>query len=184
MSPIVSGGGGGAGGLVSLFDSGFLGADAASIDTGANGVPATHGTLVIVGYLRSTVAGGNDNLNLTLNNDSSAIYSINRIQNVNTTLAGASFVTQTAGTAGTIPGATATANYFGAFWGTMPAYDGATNFKTGYFITNCNDNTAANSLSTTCAIGYGSATAISRLKLAAAGGNLKAGSRLIIYGTQ
>lgn len=185
-SSVAISGSSGAGGLIILYDSGYLGADTTPIDTGAGGIASGHFCLMLVGYLRSTAAVGNDNVNLTLNNDSSAIYSVNRIQNSVATVSGGHFESGSVGLIGTVPGANATASYFGTLRGTLPAYDGGTNFKTGEFVTTALSNSGTNTVLTLIGLGYGSATAISRLAIAPAtgGAKFKAGSRLIVYGAQ
>lgn len=185
-SSVAISGSGGAGGLIVLYDSGYLGADTATIDTGAGGIASGHVDLEIVGYLRSTNAGGNDNVVMTLNNDASAIYSWQRHQAAGASGTASSATALTSELIGTVPGSTAAASYFGTLRGSMPAYDNTSNFKTGHFISTCNDNTAGNTVYTQIGWAYGSASAISRVAIApqTGGAKFKAGSRLIIYGIQ
>ena len=175
----------GAGGLIVLYDSGYLAGDAASIDTGAGGVAAGHFCLHVVVYARSAGAVTSDNIGLTINNDNTALYSANRLQNSNTTVSGASVVAQTTALIGAVPGANATGSYFGTIVGDMPAYDATANNKSGLFVASAVDDTAAHCAIATIGVAYKATAAISRLKIASqAGSNLKAGSRMVVYGTQ
>lgn len=179
-------GSGGAGGLIVLYDSGYLGADTASIDTGAAGIASGHFCLRVIAYLRSTAAATNDNVNLTLNNDSSALYNLSRIQANNAAIANANAGLATAIAVGIVPGASATAGLFGSLDLTMPAYDATTNFKSGHSIGEDVTSTVTTSLLSIYGFAYQSTAAISRLKLAPStgGASFKAGSRMIVYGTQ
>lgn len=185
-SSVAISGSGGAGGLIVLFDSGYLGADAASIDTGAGGIAGGHFCLIVFGYLRTSAAVVNDNVVVTWNNDSGANYDFIRTQNSAGTVAGSTGTGGTSGLAGTVPGANDAANNFGSLHGWVPAYDGTTNKKSGRWQSDGADATAANSVQTDIGFCYRSTSAISRLKIASntGGANLKAGSRLIIYGAQ
>ena len=176
------GGGGSAAGLIKLFDSGYLGADAASIDTGAGGIASGHFALQCFGYLRSSAANTSDNVLLTFNNDSSALYDVNRIQNANTTVTGASVSLGTSANIGNIPGSLAPAHTFGNFLLNVPAYDGSANFKSCQAFGGATQSTVANNNQNIQSAVYESTTAISRLAIVAAGGNLVAGSRLVIFG--
>lgn len=181
----TAGGSGSGAGLTVLYDSGYLGADQASIDTGAGGIAAGHSCLLIIGYFRTSNAVGNDNLVLVLNNDASANYAISRIQASGASVAGSSFSGLSAATIASIPGANAPANYFGSVHGTIAAYDNTQNFKSGSFTSEGMSTTAANSVESVYGFTYQSTAAISQLavKSQTGGVNLKAGSRLIVYGT-
>jgi hypothetical protein len=175
----------GAGGLIVLYDSGYLGVDSASIDTGAGGIATGHFTIMCIAYLRSTAAVTSDNIVMTLNNDSSALYDVNRIQNVNTIVSGASVALGTSANIGDAPGASTTANVFGAWRLTVPAYDNTSNFKGGMAEAGAAQSPVASSIQDRTTFSYQSTTAISRMKLApGTGPNWKAGSRLVIYGVQ
>lgn len=176
----------GAGGLISLYDSGYLGADSATIDTGAGGIASGHFALVLVGYLRTDAAAGNDNIVVTLNNDSANNYDTQRNYGANGTASQSAFTGQPSALAGAVPGNNAAANNFGSFWGSIPAYDGTTNKKSGRFQTDAADATAANAIVQDTAFCWRSTSAISRLSLASqtGGAKFKAGSRLVIYGVQ
>ena len=176
----------GAGGLIQLFDSGYLGADAASIDTGAGGIASGHFCLVIFGYFRSDTASATENLMVVLNNDTGANYNYVRNISQNGAVSGTATTGQTQGLLGIIPANTATANQFGSLQASLPAYDGTANFKTILGLSASADATAINVVEYQTGITYKSTSAISRLKVfpQTAGKNLKAGSRLVIYGVQ
>lgn len=185
-SSVAISGSSGAGGLIVLYDSGYLGVDTASFDTGANGVASGHFCLVIIGYLRSTASVTADNVLMVINNDTSALYNASRLQNLGTTVSGISLAAQTSALVGDCPGATATASLFGSMRGHMPAYDGISNFKAGNFESNVAQGPTGSSIINLNAITYQSTTAISRIKLlpGTGGASWKAGSRLIVYGAQ
>lgn len=185
-SSVPISGAAGAGGLIVLYDSGYLGADAASIDTGAGGVAAGHFCLVIVAFLRSTAPVTADNVLMTLNNDASALYNASRVQNLTNVVTGLSQALTTNALIGDCPSANATGQLFGSLIGYMPAYDGAANFKAGNFESNAAQSPTGSSIINLNAITYQSTTAISRVKIVpgTGGANWKAGSRLVIYGAQ
>lgn len=172
-----------AAGLVKLYDS-ILSADAASFDTGANAIPPGYDSIVIVASLRSTAAVNSDNIVGIFNNDSSALYNVNRIQNVNTAVAGAAVALGTSMNLGDAPGANATANLFGSFWAEVSGYDSATNFKSGNADSASAQSPVTASLQDRTAFSYQSQTPITQLKITpgTGGANWKAGSRLTIYG--
>jgi hypothetical protein len=170
-------------GLPVLYDSGYLPADAAQIDTGAAGIAQGHFALLVEAVLRSTTASTNDNITLIFNNDSGLLYDLNRIQNVNGTVTGAS-VSQGAGmNIGTVPAATSPAGAFGCFTMKIPAYDNPNNWKTGEATSSAAQSTVANNIQSRQTFLYESIVPISRLKITCTA-NWLAGSRLVIYGMQ
>lgn len=182
-SSVAISGSAGAGGLIQLYDSGYLGADAASIDTGAGGIASGHVCLVIVAYLRSTAANSNDNVTLIFNNDTAAHYNFGRTTAQSGSVAGSVNVAQSNGLLGLCPGANMTAGYFGSIYGTAPAYDGTSNFKVCHALGDALDDNASRAAWSDWVTTYNQTTAISRLKIATSA-NVKAGSRLLIYGVQ
>lgn len=180
--PFLQSGSTGGGGLTTIFDSGYLGGDVASIDTGAAGVTGSFFDLVILGYFRSSAAATSDNLLLTFNNDSGGNYEMTRVRNANTTVAGTSVVAQTSAIVGNCPAASAAANVFGPLRVDVPAYAGTTNFKTGVAASGSADTTAANAEVQLQVFLWASAAAVTRLKVATSVGQIKAGSRLAVYG--
>lgn len=180
--PFNQAGSSGSGGLVPLFDS-TLGGDAASIDTGAGGITANHGCLHVYIIARTADAGASGPLNLTLNNDTGANYDMQNVNGVNVTAAAGNQLAQAQWNT-IVHGSGGTANYASIWELTIPGYDQTTFFKTGILLAGISDGTAANQLATIFHVGYRSTTAISRMKIAGGTANLKAGSRLTIYGTQ
>jgi hypothetical protein len=185
-SSVAISGSGGAGGLIVLYDSGYLGASSASIDTGAGGVASGHFGLIVMCYLRADTVVQLETVLLTFNNDASAIYGVNRIRNANTSVSGASAAASTSSQVGFVPAASQTAKYFGAVTLHIPAYDGTSNFKAGTSYAAADTDVVGNSDNQLLAFSYGSASAISRLAVAPATGGAKwiAGSRMIVYGVQ
>jgi hypothetical protein len=184
VSPIISGGGGGGTGsstLLQLFDA-TLGADAASIDTGAAGIAQTANHLLVMLYLRSTQAIVGANMNVTLNGDGAAHY--DRV-NVSGTSAAA---TSSAGTGESAivviaPGASvASATLFGSALLLIPSYRQTTGDKLVIPIAGYADATTTDSLVQIRPTHWQSSAAISQITVTPVANNLKAGSRMTIYG--
>lgn len=182
--PIISGGGGsGGGGATIVYDSGYIAGAQASIDTGAGGIAGGHGTLTVIGFLRSSAAATSANITLTFNNDGTALYNVSRVQNVSATVGGATVALGTSLNIGDCPAASATANVFGAFWMSIPAYDSTANFKSGVALASFAQSPVGSSGNDAQAFSYQSLAAITRLAITNTG-NWVAGSRLIITGSQ
>lgn len=179
---IVSRSQSGGGSSAVLFDS-TLGADAASIDTGAGGIAQTQSILEIFIIARTDDVSPQGAIFLTLNNDTGANYDRERVLGLNVTASAANALAQTAWTIETHGGG-GSATTPGTVWITIPGYTQTTFNKVGMQVAASPDATAANDTVETCALGYRSALAISRAKVAVAGGGavLRAGSRLLIYG--
>lgn len=169
-------------GLTQLFDS-TLGADTANIDTGVSGIASGHSHLIVFIYARTAVAGTDVGVNVTVNNDSSAIYDLQEGLITNTAVSGINLQAQTSWGLDCI-GTNASDSYASTIILHIPAYDQTSWWKSGtyQFAGPYSQSTAVHSAFG--GIGYRATTAISRMKLAGTGGNLKAGSRLTIYGTQ
>ena len=185
MSPILGGGSGGAGGgLSAIFDS-TLGSDTASLDTGAAGIGAGHKDLIVLLFIRATDAATTVNLKLNANNDAGANYDWSLVRNDGTNAAnGASAVSATAAVVGQVTAANATANVAGAVTIFIPAYDSTTFFKAGTGTCGPTPTTASTQEAMAVHFTWLSTAAITRLAVASAsGGNLKTGSRMVIYGT-
>lgn len=183
MSPVISGGSGGPGGLTQIFNS-TLGVAATSIDTGANGVSATHGNLIIYLYLRSDRAANTaDNYKVQLNADTGANYDTQQLAGNNVT-ASASPSNATTSWIGTCPAATAAANVFGMGRIDVFNYDNTSSFKAAILV-DSNAQTTTASTSEMFACQWRNTAAITRIAVApVAGTNFLAGSRMTIYGTQ
>lgn len=174
----------GSAGLVSLFDS-TLGADAASIDTGAGGIASGHGSLYVVLSLRTAQVTGGSNIQCRFNNDSGGNYQYSRIRNQNTTLTGFTSTGQTSLNVGAFAGASCATGVFSAGYIVVPAYDGTTNNKACKSHSGVADTTASSCFVDDVEASWFSTAAISRMAVFAnSGDNLKAGSRMTVYGTQ
>ena len=182
-SSVAITGGGGSAGLVSLFDS-TLAVAAASIDTGAGGIAAGHGSLIVFCVTQSAKVATQDQLNITFNNDSGTNYDRAVIYEANGTPGGVENFAQTALQITTHATGGSTTSYPGMLQLIMPAYDQTTFYKQGTIQGGLLDATSGTSLPTNYQWGYRSTAAVSRMKIAASGGNLVAGSRLVVYGTQ
>ena len=167
--------------LVTLFDS-KLGADAASIDTGAAGIASGFAALLVLMQLRTDEAGAISNATITFNNDGGANYDWVAIQDNNSTVTGGQ-LTATTGVEGVVHGSGGSANYPSSIEIFIPNYDGTTFYKTGRMLSGVLDATAGNRFAIDREFAYRSTSAISRMAVAAAAGQkLKAGSRLTILG--
>ena len=181
MAIIGSGGGGsGSGAFARLFDSTVTGSAAASIDSGANGIPQATSHLYIVFYGRGDTAATAISVALTFNNDTAAHYDLQALSGGSTSPS-ASFLTNTTGNAVSIPAASATANVFGSAQWIVPAYTQTTGHKGTAALFGFADPTGTQS---TGARGshWQSTAAITRIAIAATAGNLVVGSRLTVYG--
>jgi len=167
--------------MTQLFDS-TLAADAATIDTGANGVPQTANHLLIFLLLRGTQAATTANINMTLNNDAAAHY--DRV-NVSGNSGGASGSSGTAesGIVIVAPGASVTAAaLFGVVQVFIPCYTQTVADKHVFPLAGFADTNGANGLVQLRPTHFQSTAAISRIAITPAANNLKAGSRMTIYG--
>lgn len=173
-------------GLVKLFDS-TLGADAANIDTGANAIPTGHSVLLVYITVRSARAAQPlDTALITFNGDTGSHYwrSNTRLQNV--TLTGLqSGATPTTAVPLDVYGDTAPANAAATIVLEIPAYDGTTFLKSLLGRVAAPSSTDANSLSEHGGFVWNSTAAINQITVnCSSGANLRAGSRMQIYGVQ
>jgi len=168
-------------GFTTLFDS-TLGADAATIDTGANGVGQGSQHLLVLVIARNDAAAVADSVNLTLNNDSGANYDRQTLRAVATTVTATTVLANNAWGL-QAPGASAGAGRFGTVVLFIPAYTQTTALRSGYALYGVTDPTTANNRIEVNALGYRSTVAVSRIALAHGGGTvMKAGTRLTVYG--
>lgn len=184
-SSVPISGSAGAGGLILLYNQ-TLGANAASIDTGAGGIAAGHGALIIYIIARDVTAAQTVvSLVMRVNNDSGANYDYLWWRNSGGTLGSVSGFGATSAGIGQMPGAAATAGYFSPFDMIIPAYDQTTAFKTGNVRWGPAEAALADSQVGGTTFAWRSTAAITRLAIFSAGGsNLLAGSRMTIYGAQ
>ena len=172
--------GGGGGGGVLLFDS-ILGASAPAIDTGAGGIAQSVSMLFVTIVARTDEAAVSSVIDIVVNNDSSALYDLVQTRTTNSTVTG-----------GNAPGLTRwqilaagnsnDAGVFAIYNFTFGNYRSAAAHKFAAGGGGLAATTAANNLDQWMALRYGSNTAISRLAVSRAGGNLLANSRLLITG--
>ncbi len=170
--------------LAVLFDS-TLGSDAANIDTGASGIASGYSSLMICARLRTADSAVNGDVAVTFNNDSSGNhYGVSYIGSASGT--GPSHDTATAQNSInflTMCGNTAASNAFGVLVGHVVGYTYTSALKVFDFTSQMPGSLTA---SIYCKNGLGfwnSTAAISRMAVAPVNAvNLKAGSRLTIYG--
>jgi hypothetical protein len=175
-------GGGGSGVGAVLFDS-TLGANTASIDTGANGIAATQNVLEVWIVARTDDAAAVGAVAVTVNNDTGANYDLVQIVVSNATVTANNFLAQ-ASWALNVPGAGALAGMAGVIALSIPAYAQTTFHKVGELRNHELDSVAANVRMTARGVNWRNTAAISRMKVAVSGGGtvLLAGSRLLILG--
>ena len=179
MTIIQPGGGTSSGGAAILFTS-TLGGDAATIDSGAGGFTTSGACLGIYYRARTDEAVVQSTVIVRVNADSGANYDRVFVQGANATAAANNAVGQTSWTA-TVAGASDTAGLFTAGDISLFAYGGTANPKVGRLIVQNPSQTAANTYVIVYALGYRSATAISRVSITNGGGTvLKAGSQLTV----
>jgi len=173
-------------GLVKLFDT-TLGADAASIDTGAGAIPSGHGALLVYITVRTArAAQATDTAAVTFNGDAASHYWRSRVDVNNTTLSGK----QSGAVAiANIPfdcyGDAAPANAAASIVIEIPNYDGTTFIKTGLGRVTLPSSTDANSFTEQGGFAWNSTAAITQITVVSStGNNLRAGSRMQIYGVQ
>jgi len=178
MSPIISGGSGGASQVQLVFQS-TLAAPAAAIDSGAV-IPSSGSVLEVFFQGQSSTVAAAVALNLTFNNDTGANYDRQKVAGASVT---ASATTNLAATSadGLLHGNTGTTGYPGMARVVIPAYAGTTFFKTGEFYSTVIDGTAGNCTVQVDAVGWRSTAAITRVALTANSGNLAVGSSMFVY---
>jgi hypothetical protein len=173
----------GAGGLTKLFDA-TLGADAASIDTGAAGIASGYAVLEVFVYLRTVLAASPTDLAwIRFNNDTSgASYATVYTRTSGTTVNGSN--ASTSGLEIIAAGATAPAGDFTAIRMVIPNYDNTTGWKSVNYTDGFLHDTGGYAYVYN-RFGYWKSTAaISRLSVLSqtAATSIKAGSRLTIFG--
>ena len=169
--------------ITKLYDQ-TLGADTATIDTGAGGIAGGYAVLEIFANLRSdNTLGFSVAAFIRVNNDSGTNYDWQRQRAIGTTNDAASSFGQTGWTID-IPAATGmTAGVVGVVRMVIPNYDNTSWRRTAKWEDGFNDQNAGQQYNISRTGGWRSTSAITRLAVVSAGSDkLKAGSRLIIYG--
>jgi hypothetical protein len=173
-------------GSVKLFDQ-TLTADAASIDTGANGIPANCDLLEVFFTGRTDEALLLSVVDVRFNNDSGANYDTAGFSSAT----GSTTVSEFFNVAGTsfqpvFPGASAGANVAGLLRMVIHAYADPTFFKTVEWSNHAVDTSVGNTHRNTeiAETNYRSSPPINQITITpdTAGKKFKAGSRLTIYG--
>lgn len=159
-----------------------LAAPAATIDTGANGIPANRGELLIWAFLRTTEAGAISNALLTFNADAGANYDTEGVTGNNVTAA-SSAIFGANNILCIVHGAGGSASYPALLRFSIPFYDSTTFFKMGEFNGGANDGTAANNWNVQKSFTWRSTAAITQLTLTTTAGNFVVGSSLLILST-
>jgi hypothetical protein len=163
-----------------LFDQ-TLGGDAASIDTGANGIAQTAIGLLVHIVARTTQAVALSTVTMRLNGDSSAVYDRSEYHVTNATVSGSNTLAQTQWVM-QCAGASIQAGSFTTISLVLPGYAGTVAHKAGIGNGMVSDSAAANNLTETRSLRWRNTAAVNQFTLAAGGGNLLAGSRLTIFG--
>jgi hypothetical protein len=171
-----------AGGSVVLYDSGALGGTAASIDTGASGIGGGYDVLEIWALLRTDQAVAASTIDVRVNNDSSAVYSYQRVSGVNAT-ASANVVAGATSWQISAVGASMASGVFHVIRMTIPFYTETVAHKAAEILHGRHDTTAANGSIEARALRWASTAAITRMAfIAPSTFNFIAGSHVIIYG--
>jgi len=182
--PIISGQGGSGGGSVTRIFNTTLGADAASIDTGAGGIVGTYRHLIVYMLARSTrAAQAVDDFVVQFNADTGNNYYREQGQGLAATWTAVQSLTN-AGLIASGPAATATAGFFASMVMDIPGYANTTLAVKSCLIRDAYAKalSTGNIIDEVNTMFWNNSAAITRLALAAANGNLLAGSSLQIYG--
>jgi hypothetical protein len=161
-----------------LFEQ-ALSADAATIDTGANGIASGYSLLEIWIVGRTTEAAVGSSLAITLNNDTGANYDFVAVRNLNTTVTGTNGLAQTNWL---LPffGASAQTGAATCIRISIPIYTRTDFHKVGEAVVEQVEDTAADARGQWFGLRYRSTTAVSRMTITAGSGNLLTGTSLLI----
>lgn len=163
-----------------LFDS-TLGADTASIDTGAT-LGAGYNVLEVWAVVRTDDAAAAGLLQILFNGDTGANYTHQRGSFVSTTAASAQTLAAN-NLQLTVHGSGGSASYATIVRFDIPSYAQTTFFKTFVIEASHDDATAGNNRHQTAVATWASTAAINQIKIQATGAQkLKTGSRLLVIG--
>jgi hypothetical protein len=163
-----------------LFSSVLSGA-AASIDTGANAIPAGYNILEVFILAAASGSGALVGCNVTINGDSGSHYDRqgffgnNTSATANQGLAAANWGLVAHGNSGST-------SYPASIHLVIPGYAATTFWKAGSATMALPDATAGNNYSLVYGLGWRSTAAINQLTFAAAAGNFLTGTSVYIYG--
>jgi hypothetical protein len=171
----------GSGDVELLFEQ-VLGADTATIDTGAT-ISGGFSDLRVVILARTAQAAASSALFLRFNNDSGANYDDEFIQVSQATVVGSATAGSTSVNIIIVPGTSGAASSFGVWEIFIPQYAATVVHKTGSAIGGFADSTIANSRHRTCTFRWRSTAAINRVSIVANdASNLITGTTLRVYG--
>ncbi len=180
------------GASVLLYDRVIAGSDKASIDTGVDtpdaGIAGTSAFATTYRVLEIWIYGRTDEsvvtagCNINFNNDTATNYAQQQVRNVNTTVSG----TESGGRGNlqvVMPGASDTANYFGAARLTFQNYGGSVGYKAGEGTYSASDGSDTSAIVALAGMLYKSTSAITRLAITptTGGQKFKVGTRLMIF---
>ena len=174
--------------LVTLYDSGYLSAAAASLDSGGSGFSTAFNHLKVLLLARGDTSAVTTTLQLQFNGDTGASYDTGGVNHGATfnppVLATDAAATTSLGASCTIPAANANASKAGIVQLDVPFYSNGTFHKIGLLDGGEIEDTSATNANqqTWNTVQWRSTSAISRVKATLAAGNFAAGSRLIVYG--
>ncbi len=171
---------GSVGGMVNLFDQ-TLNASAASIDTGAGGIPSGYVSLLCHVTARSDGAFFSGGIGFQFNNDSAANYDYIWTDQSNTVVSGNVATGQSNTKVMEGPGASIGANRFGVATVTIPAYTDTTAYKACTSLGGFSDGSVHGEL-VHAVSSWNNTAAITRIKMITGIGNFIAGTRLTIWG--
>lgn len=170
-------------GLVKLFDSTLL-ANAASIDTGANAIPAGHFGLLIRFYVRTSRAATNDDIAFRFNGDAGANYWDQQGFFANTGVT-AAYNGAGTGAFAEVVSANGSASVFSMVCAEVFNYDGTVGTKTIGITSWDAQFSGLNSIIDNHAVVWNNTAAINQVSVASTtGSNLLIGTRLSIFGLQ
>jgi hypothetical protein len=163
-----------------LFDQTLAGA-AASIDTGANGIAQTCEGLLIQIIARTTEVAIQSSVLLTVNGDGGGNYDYTRTGTLNATVSGGTTLAATSW-ALLCAGDSAQAGAASYLTLVIPAYRQTTFHKVAQESEYLPHSTAANDQLQNRGLRWRSTAAINQFTVTAGAGQLKAGSRMTVYG--
>lgn len=181
----AGGGGAAAGGLTKLVDV-TLGADAASLDTGAAAIASGHIAIWVVANLKTAKNSFVDDVAMTFNGDGGANYDLAEWFNSGTASNSSNSGVALTSIKYVSPGTTATnPNYFSTTQFLILGYDHATHWKEGTGSSGSMDTPNSGSVTNeSIQFGWRSTAAINQITIVSstAATNMKSGSRIVVYG--
>jgi hypothetical protein len=166
-------------GVGSIYDA-TLGVAAAQIDI--TGLIATYAHLLVALYPRNDIASAAVVVYARFNADAGANYDSQLLRGQAATASAVETFAAAQAQIGTMPGAAAPANVFGALQLFIPNYANSANNKSYSAVSNAKTGTTTGTFFLDCfAGGWRSNAAINRLTFFSSGGNFVAGTRITVY---